>query len=524
MAEYVAEYATPYGRAHSFIRTDDLPTPELAHALAARWVEIAEVNPSAVGIIRGAIVRLCKHMASQIGFDTRNHSLGDLRRRHIVSWESTLLTMQAEVHTDTPYRYAVIMFAFLRYIEDRHPGSLHPEVYTKVRQPTRLAHIRGQPRADYSDDELRRIKAAVRSLVRPDGEWTTRAVADVIIAFHVALCISTGEPPEVLRILKLDDITATSSDPRSEGMSTEQIASGRIADSYTVTLRKNRAHIVEDVTWTRRKHATTVRYLDALIALGEPLRRQTRERSLWMLENESGMPTPAPWKRLSLTDWFGSYVRGEISLPHHIGRFRKSAIAAEIIAEPAHYLRTQRRHTQDMLFDHYTNSPTLRQDAGERLVRSISELRDRALGPTVDTGDGIVQIDPTTSQVMQLNETSLPESVGGALTGCRDPENSPHAPLGKVCPMSRMGTCFTCPNAIVTTEHLPALILVNSVSAPDAAADKTTWQKVWGAIHAATTTILQMFPPTAVDEARQHTDEVLVDLGLRHEMRGPVDG
>nr|WP_314841387.1 hypothetical protein [uncultured Microbacterium sp.] len=523
MTEYVAEYATPYGLARSFIRTDELPTPKLAHALAARWVEIADVNPSAMGTLRGAIVRFCKHMASEIGFDTLNHSLGDLRRRHIDVWESTLLTMQAEMQTDTPYRYVVNMFAFLRYIEDRNPGSLHPDVYTKVQQPTRLAHIRREPLADYSDDELMRIKAAVRLLVRPDGKWTTRAVADVIIAFHIALCISTGEPPEVLRILTLDDIAATSSDPRSEGMSSEQIANGRLADSYTVKLRKNRAHIVEDVTWTRRKHPTTVRYLDALIALGEPLRRQTRERSLWMIEDKWGAPIPAPWKKLKLTKWIRWYVRGEISLPHHTGRFRKSAIAAEIIAEPAGHLRTQRRHTQDMLFDHYTNSPALRQDAGVRFVRSISELRHRALGPTIDTGDGLVQLDSTTNHATHLNETSLPESVDGALTGCRGPDDSPHAPLGEVCPMSRMGTCFTCPNAIITTEHLPAVILVNSVSAPDAATDPTTWQKVWSGIHQATTTILQMFPRAAVDEARLHTNDVLVDLGLRHEMRGPVD-
>ncbi len=306
-------------------------------------------------------------------------------------------------------------------------------------------------------------------------------------------------------------------------MDTERMAVAGMADSYTVTLRKNRAHLVEEVTWTREREPTTIRYLDALIRLGDPLRRATKLRNLWMMKNEWGVAVAAPWGRMSLTEWFDRYVAGDISTPHDTRRFRKSAIAAEIIADPATHLRRQRRHTQHILFDHYTNSPALRQEAGERFVRSISELRDRALGPTIDTGDRIVKLDSVTGEVTDLDENALPESVGGALAGCRDPEDSPHAPRGEICPMARMGTCFTCPNAIITVEHLPALVLVNAVSAPDAAVNPTTWQKVWGFIHEATVAILQMFPRDAVEDARLHTDEVLVDLGLRHEMRGPAD-
>ncbi|MFD7870675.1 MULTISPECIES: hypothetical protein [unclassified Microbacterium] len=523
MAEYIAEYQTPYGYKRSRINAGSLPTPELAQELAARWVESAVINPSAVSTIRTAIMRFCKHMSSEVGFDNRTDSLKHLRRRHLNSWEASLLREQAMKQTDTTYRYAVNMFAFLRYIEDRFPGTIHPEVLDRVREPTRLRHIRREPLPDFSEDELNRIKAAVRNITWRNGSWTTNASADVLIAFQIALCISTGEPPEVIRGITLDDISASSADPRSVGMDTERIAVAGLADSYTVVLRKNRAHIVEEVTWRRNREPTTLRYLDALIRLGAPLRRAAKLHALWIMKDEWGNIIPAPWGDLSLSGWLFRHVAGVISTPHDTRRFRKSAIAAEIIAEPSRHLRTQRRHTQEMLFDHYTNSPALRLDAGERFVRSISELRDRALGPTIDTGDGVVQLDPVTGEVANVDENALRGSVAGALTGCRDPEDSPHAPQGEVCPMSRMGTCFTCPNAIITVEHLPAVVLVNAVSAPDAAVNPTTWQKVWGFIHAATATILQMFPRDAVNDARLHTDEVLVDLGLRHEMRGPTD-
>lgn len=523
MRRYTAEYATPHGVKRAHIIADRTATPALVHELAAHWVEIAEINPNAVQILRIGILLLSKHLDSELGFDNASHTLSNLRRRQLDSWEGSLVEWQAEINTDHPYRVAVYMFAFLRYIEDRDPGTLDPAVYGRVLEPTRLRHIRKEPLADFSEDELSAIKAAIRDLTYDGDGWTTDPSADVMIAFHAALCISTGEPPDVLRALRIDDISANSVDARSAGLDTEQIAAARLADSYTVVLRKNRAHIVEEVTWSRTREPVTVRYLDALIELGSPLRHQTGERSVWMMRDASGQVKVAPWGTLSLDAWIKRHVRQEISAPRVPGRFRKSAIAAEIVAEPARHLRTQRRHTQDMLFDHYTNSPALRRDAGERFVVSISELRDRALGPTIDTGDGVAQLDAITGKVTHIDENALPESVAGALTGCRDPEDSPHAPRGEICPMARMGTCFTCPNAIITVEHLPALVLVNTVSAPDAAVNPTTWQKVWGSIHAATATILQMFPRDAVNDARLHTDEVLVDLGLRHEMRGPTD-
>lgn len=523
MLEFVAEYSMPYGIGRAYLRPATTDAPELVTALARVWVDVAKNNPTTVGTLRVAILRLAKHLGTQVGFDPSKHSLEDLRRRHIDSWESTLVEWQAARPTDNPYRVATAMFALLRFIEDHQPGTLHPEVYTRVLQPTRLRHIRGDPMPDFSDDELSRIKAAVRKLTWSDDGWAAVASADVLIAFEVALCIATGEPPEVIRALKLDDVVATSADPRSSGMNTEQMAAAHLADSYTVVLRKHRAHLVEEVTWTRKREPTTLRYLDALIALGAPLRRAAGLRGLWIMKNRSGSIQLAQWPRLSLSSWFDVHVEGAVSAPHDTRRFRKSAIAAEIIAEPERHLRLQRRHTEGVLFDHYTNSPALMLDAGQRFVRSVSDLHERALGPTIDTGVDVVELSPTTGEVASVDRAALPDTVGGALASCRDPEDSPHAPHGVVCPLARMGTCFTCPNAVITVEHLPAVILVNAVSAPDAAADPTTWQQVWGFIHRATAIILQLFPRDVVDDARLYTDDVLVDLGLRQELRGPTD-
>lgn len=316
MTEHIAEYMTARGAKRSFIVPSRSSAPKLVDELAREWVEVAKFNPTAVGTLRIGIFRLASHMTKQIGFDPSRHSIRELRRRHIDSWELTLLEWQARLGSDHPYRVAVYLFAFLRYLEDRRPGRLHPEVYARVCEPTRLAHIRREPLPDFSEDELTRIKTAVRNRTWKDGSWTTRATGDVLVAFHVALCIATGEPPEVLRGLTLNDISATSKDLRSAGMGTEQMAVAGLADSYNVTLRKNRAHRVEEVTWTREREPTTLRYLDALIRLGAPLRRLTRLPDLWMIKDEWGIPIAMPWEKWSFSEWLDRYVAGEISTPH----------------------------------------------------------------------------------------------------------------------------------------------------------------------------------------------------------------
>lgn len=522
--EFVAEYQTAHKLARSRLVPREFRAHRLMRDLAQQWMGVADINPSAMATLRAVIVRLCNHVADQLGFDVDEHGLSDLRRRHLDSWETSLLAWQREKQTDTPYRYAVSMFAFLRYIEDMHPGTLASDVDQRVRQQTRISHIRGAPLQDYTEVELAAIKAAVRRLTQTDREWTQEPLQDVIIAFLVALLIATGEPVDVIRAITLDDIVASSTDPRSHGMDTEQISSARLADSYTVTLRKNRAHTVEDVTWNRKQHPVTVRYLESLIVLGASFRAQSGLSTLWVVQDAAtGLLRRETWDHGSLRPWLARNVRETISEPQLHRRFRKSVIVADILADAGTYLRTQRRHTKDTFFDHYSSSPTLREHAGGLFVDSVTELLERAVGPTIDAGEGAVHLNLKSYETVPAASKQLPSSVGGALAGCQNPEASPHAPLGETCPMSRAGLCFTCPNAIVTAEHLPAVVLVNAVSSPDSAANLGTWQKVWGGIHTSTTVILQMFPTELVEDARHRTDEVLVDLGLRHDMRG-ADG
>jgi hypothetical protein len=233
-----------------------------------------------------------------------------------------------------------------------------------------------------------------------------------------------------------------------------------------------------------------------------------------------------PWNEQpkTLTRWYATYVRGEpIAPPHLLARLRKAKLTREMIANPSRYLRDGRQHTARTLFQHYTNSEVLRADAGRVLVEAITDHFAAAVGPTIlppdaetllRQGAAVLSLDAATTEALLAGE------LDGALTACRNPDDSPHAPAGTTCPMALSGLCFTCPNAIITRDHLPALILIDQIADPARGADQGLWQQVWQPIHHATRQILRSFPAEAVTAAAEHTDPVLVEPGLRNDLRG----
>ncbi|SDL11473.1 hypothetical protein SAMN05216282_13019 [Cryobacterium psychrotolerans] len=520
------------------IDPNDFVAPALMAQLAIAWKEISREVPSATNELCQAVRGFGRHLGEQ-PFDLGTLSsfrLGALRVRHLNAWEMDLFARQSVEQTDTRYRHAVYLFSLLRRIEDDNPGTLDAAVADRVRRQTRLSHIRREGDPDHSDNEVRRIRSAAHRLVHQalhdritDPDYLPRP--DVMVALHVLLSLATGEPPEVIRSITIDHIIGTPIDghrarkPRKNGGELARLVEIQAVQSYAVTLTKNRSGLRYEEIYDRNLDRAAHRTLTAILTLTAHARTLTAERSLWIVAAGSGVKQ-LPWNSASgnLGKWYGEHVLGSAVLrPHKYARLRKVVLRREQIANPTRYLRDGRRHTTRTLFDHYTNSAVLRAEAGKLVVEAISDYFNAAVGPTVITPDAEAMIraghpveilDPGTALSLFGGE------LDGALAACRNPVDSPYAPPGHTCPSSQSGQCFTCPNAIITQEHLPALILLDEISDPENAADATIWRQVWEPIHRSTRRILPMFPASAVRDAASRTGAVPVELGIRNDQRG----
>ena len=352
-----------------------------------------------------------------------------------------------------------------------------------------------------------------------------------MVALHVLLSLATGEPPEVIRSIGIGHIIATPVDGQRAAQSHEherelaRLVEQHAVQTYAVTLTKKRAGLRYEEIYDRGTNRAAHRTLTAILTLTAYARTITAEQSLWLV-GAKGKSIQMPWntERANLGKWYERHIIGaSIDRPHKYIRLRKVVLRRELLHEPTRYLRDGRRHTNRTLFNHYTNSAVLRAEAGKLLVSGINDYFEAAIGPTVITPDaeGLIRsgqtveiLDPGTAHLL------LHGDLDGGLAACRDPDDSPFAPPGHTCPVALSGQCFTCPNAIISQEHLPALILLNEISNPDNAADATIWRQVWEPIHRATARILPMFPTIAVREAASRTGTVPIDLGLSNDQRG----
>ncbi|MCT1365059.1 MULTISPECIES: hypothetical protein [unclassified Microbacterium] len=517
---FIVTYELPSGVRRLRLIPAQLDAPLLGKELAIAWVALARHNANALPSLRTAIPRFCTIVARQPGFDPLHDGLEDLRRRHLDAWERVLLDDQAERGTEFPYRLAIYLSALLRWIEDEQPGRLHPSVVARTAEKTRLTPADSHPLEEFSKRELFHIRRAALELLKPMEEKATSCAPDTLIALHILLSLATAQPPEVLRVLTMDDVLAATTDQRGADMDTAALAAAGLATSYSVMMHKWRAHSSTEETFLRKRHARIVRLLDDLISRTNALRERSSLRSLWLTVNSRGEIRRPDWSQPSLSDWLKKYVKEEISRPHDWRRFRKSSIARDVIDNTATFLATQHRHSPATFFDNYTASPSMRSHLRKLWGQTAGDMHKRAMGPTVVVDGEVVRTDAANQNIAIVSSADVPLSSAGGLTGCIAPEQSPYAKEGEACPVSRAGKCFTCPNAVITAEHLPAIVLFNEITSPDAAASFSTWSSVWSEIHDSTNTILSLFPEASVAEARQHTPEVLVDLGLRQGLRG----
>lgn len=520
------------------IQPDTFAVPCLAAELADALVDVAPEISGSVQEIAVGIRSLCHHIGAGLRDASVSEDFGlkDLRVRHLDAWELDRLSLQRTDRTDTAYRHVVHTFNLLRRIDQDNPGLLDHTVRERLTRQVRLSHIRREGDPDHPPHEVRRIRSAAHRIVH---SATTNGgdrgpSLDVLYALHVLLSLATGEPPEVIRSLRLRDVTATPVDGergnnRGREDALPHLARNDLVRMYAVTWTKRRAGMKYDSVYDRDLNRAAFRALNAAISLTAPLRGEAPDDSLWIYRRDD-LVSQFAWRdtRMSLGIWYDTHVGGApIEGPHKFTRLRKVAIARQAADDPIRYLRDGRNHSNRTFFGHYFNSAVLRAEAGKLLVEAIGEKFDLAVaGPTVippeaeralEEGALTDQVDPDT--FARLRDGQL----DGALAACRDPEDSPFAAAGSICPMSRSGRCFTCPNAIVTADHLPELVAYERITDPEYAVNEQVWREVWKPIRDGVLAILPHFPPEMVEAARTRTSDVLSDLGVGNDLRG-ADG
>ena len=503
---------------------------ELAQELAEAFLVVGgEVSGSAQPL-QTAVRDFLAFMDDQPRSADRGLALSDVRRQHLDAWEVAMLQRQREERTDTAYRYVVHLFALLRRIEDDNPGTLHPDVNRRLESSTRLPHIRRPGDTELAPREVRALRAAAhRQVYRALRRDTRTATPDVLIALHILWSLSTGEPPEVIRAVMLDDVIASTTpqhDQATADMSHAQrltyLASLDAVTTYAVTFHKRRSGQTYQRVFTPHQRAV-FRAITNTIVLGAPVREELQTNALWVVRTRNG-PRRADWRELPLGRWITRHLPDrDISLPHVYRRLRKTVTTREALADPVRYLRDGRRHTARTFFDHYTNSTVLRAHAGRVLMDSINEVFDAAVGgPTVilpeaenliSRGTPVQMLTPEEVEALKRGELETP------MAACRDPLDSPHGQEGHLCPVATTGDCFACPNALILRRHLPAALRLAELTHPDRAAKIEVWAQRWRMVHdTLTQAVLPAFSDDDIADATAHTDEVLLDPTLINDL------
>ncbi len=469
-------------------------TPVIAAELAATWLQVlTEFGRNERSLTTGLLDLLRSMGVLPLTDDEKTaFAVRNLRRAHLDLWELNMLARHREAKSDTAYRKVIQVFALLRRYEDDHPGALHKEVADRLARQPRLWHHRNDGLPPLNEQETRSWRRWAYQKVKGALSQPDRGIGDIDVqtATHVLLSLATGEPPEVLRALTVRDIEAIA-DPAIEDSVTAlppidrlgYLAENDLIELVRVRYTKSRAHETYDEVYARRDAAPFTAFRWALM-LNAAARSESGHPSLFLMKDARGTVRQPPWQRAT---YRLSEIAERNNLPlsgsNHWARLRKVATTREVLADPKAYLSNGRRHSAKNFFGHYTNSTVLRGEAGRILIDSVNDMFDSAIsGPTIVTpeaeqalraGADAPGIDPDTASALVAGQLDGPHA------GCRDPLDSPYEKKGTVCTKSITGTCFACPNALVTVHHLPAALAIQDMAHPGRAADPGTWQTHW---------------------------------------------
>ena len=507
--------------------------PLVAAEMADRLLLVHREIPGSIG---GVVIGLRKFFDwLTLEPNAATLDLGSVTASHIQRWEQGLFAEQRVAQSHGPYDNFVNVRALFLRISQTDPSALNDTVHKLLASPTvtilpEMRPVEGLP--PFTHEEHRQIvKAAYRDVEKSmtllnagDVQALGRSLTHAIPALHVLLSAGTGEPPEVLRGITIADVHPLLPGAMTSHADTEahqEWLMEAVLDrppSYCVELRKLRAHELR-TTFINREDRYSCYALEASLRISEPFRARDRSQALW-IDPDGRQSVFNQSKRLA--HWL-EHHHIQVSGKPAFGRFRKRVVGAEAMADPAAYLALARRHRAPTFFRSYVNNPALRAHGAGDLVSSITEAFDEAIGPRVIPTAQAAAIRDKEDLIEGMSNQMVDALMSGELAGphaaCIDPTSSPFARAGSVCGSAASGLCFICPNAVVMEDHLPALVFFADYLDPNRYGDLDAWTKTWQPVwESVTVRILPKFDHSAIAEARNHVDEVFVDLGVRQDI------
>ncbi len=512
----------------------------LAEQLGDVWAHLADIGAGSPDAQLAAIRSLLSSVDAMAGGS--DLGLADLSLEHLEAWEAGLLAAQRSSPSATPYTKAIHLMAVLRWLSNQPDSPLRPEVTERARRGTRLEPFRKAGPDEYSRRERRRLVRAAIDVVKDEaGRLRGSSGAgqcfapstEALIACHVLLSAATGEPPEAIRMLEVTDLALDPVDPSLRGLGPDALAAGgqRVGE-VRASFRKNRAH----VAYERSYRGWLARFaFPATLRLTGPLRSRYGLAHLLVGLSADGQPRRFEANRCGgLTAWARHQgIAEEVSKPHTFGRLRKAAVVGAVENDPAGYRRDRRNHSTETLFAHYLTSERTKNRQGAKLAVRVRALFGAAMagGEATKEGKGPTVVD---EGALRLLRAGLPapglapgtarrladNELDGPMAACKDPLSSPHVPAGQVCPFSANGSCYRCPNALITKRHVPAILGLVEAIDPARAGDLAVWSRNWEDIYLfLTTAVLPALGVEAVDHA--HPGRTFpIDPGVRNQPRG----
>jgi len=471
-------------------------------------------------------------------------------------------------HPRTAYGLFMNLLALLRHLRDAAPGTLHPAMPARLRfgmvatpyprptsdavdaYPPQVAAALREACRKQVREAVQRITVDGEALLAKGGDprdrgWDDRANLLWEIERH--------------GVMSADDLAAASGRSRNwaarQGLTelhrllypTEAdlaamaflfaLDTGLEPDSLrnlTVDCRKNPARGYVEVEYLKpRRHGhewNRMRVRDGnattpggLLRLVLRLTRRTRahvggqETALWVswqpqngriarsgLKNHHGSGSTALVRQHDITDADGQPLTVELR------RLRKTYKAEFYQAIGGQLPLLAQGHSRQVAAAHYADIPALRHvhegAIADGLAEGLSEaLQLRVLSPAEEQ---LLARDPQQApDVAGLEAAQAGPLLAGELdlwlSACRDFTASPFAAPGKPCPVP-FWSCLDCPNAIITSRKLPAILaFLDHIEGQREAMSADAWAQLHGGTRERILTqILPAFPPDLITEAR----------------------
>jgi hypothetical protein len=468
----------------------------------------------------------------------------------------------------TGYGFFMNMVALLRHVRDADPGTLHPAMPARLRfglaatpypRPTSGAVDAYQPQVAAALREacrkqvreaVQRITVAGEALLAAGGDpcargWDDRAnllweierrgimspedlaaasgrsrnwaarqgltelhrllypTEPDLAAMAILFAVDTGLEPDSLRNLTVDCrknpargyVEVEYLKPRRHGHEWNRM---RVRDGNATTpggllrlvlrlTRRARAHLGDQETM--------------LWVCYQPQQGRTARSSLKTHER-SGSATLV--QRHGITDTDGQPLTVELR------RLRKTYKAEFYQATGGQLPLLAQGHSRQVAAAHYADIPALRHvhegAIADGLAEGLSEaLQLRVLSPAEEQllardpqqAPDLAGLEPAQAGPLLAGELDL------WLSACRDFTASPFAAPGKPCPVP-FWSCLDCPNAIITSRKLPAILaFLDHIEGQREAMSADAWAQLHGGTRERILTqILPAFPPDLITEAR----------------------